>query len=263
VIAVNALFDRVADHHPHLPGWGLAGVGAGIALSGVLVLALPDAAGWKSAWWIAAVLAAALSAVAWSLGPAGDGGGAASRSGPRINRHFVVLFVSYSLEGVGYIVAATFLVAAIRQGAAGWLANGAWLFVGLAAAPSAALWAMLSRRWSHRSLLVTALALQAVGIALPAVAAGAAPALIGAVLFGATFMGVSTVALSAGRLLQLPAAAALLTAGYSAGQILGPVSVTPLLANGFRTALIVAALVVVAAASAAALLRIPQHAPAR
>jgi predicted MFS family arabinose efflux permease len=232
-------------------------------LSGVLVLALPDAAGWKSAWWIAAVLAGALSAVAWSLGPAGDGGGAASRSAPRINRHFVVLFVSYSLEGVGYIVAATFLVAAIRQGAAGWLANGAWLFVGLAAAPSAAVWAMLSRRWSHRSLLVAALALQAVGIALPAVATGAAPALIGAVLFGATFMGVSTVALSAGRLLQLPAAAALLTAGYSAGQILGPVSVTPLLANGFRTALIVAALVVVAAASAAALLRIPQRTPAR
>jgi hypothetical protein len=155
------------------------------------------------------------------------------------------------------------LVAAIRQGASGWLANGAWLFVGIAAAPSAAIWAVLSKRWSHRSLLVAALMLQAVGIALPAVTTGAVPALAGAVLFGATFIGVSTIALSAGRLLHLPEAAALLTAGYSAGQIVGPVSVTPLLTNGFRDALMVAALVVVAAAIAAALVRIPQPAPVR
>jgi hypothetical protein len=105
--------------------------------------------------------------------------------------------------------------------------------------------------------------LQAIGIALPAVAAGAAAALLGAVLFGGTFIGVSTMTLAAGRLLRFPAAVALLTAGYSAGQIIGPVAVAPLLHHGFQNALFAAALTVVVAAVAAALLRTPQPVPAR
>jgi hypothetical protein len=69
--------------------------------------------------------------------------------------------------------------------------------------------------------------------------------------------------LAAGRMLRFPGAVALLTAGYSAGQIIGPVAVAPLLHHGFHFALVAAALTVVAAAVAAALLRIPQPAPAR
>ncbi len=67
VIAVNSMLDHLGDHSPHLPGWGFGGVGVGIALSAVLVLALPTA-GWQSAWWIAAVSAAVLSACAWTIG---------------------------------------------------------------------------------------------------------------------------------------------------------------------------------------------------
>ena len=110
---------------------------------------------------------------------------------------------------------------------------------------------------------MAALFLQAVGIALPAVTGGSAAALIGAVLFGGTIIGVSTMALAAGRLLQFPGAVALLTAGYSVGQIVGPVAVTPLLRHGFQYALIAAALVVVAAGIAATLVRLPQPEPAR
>ena len=174
---------------------------------------------------------------------------------PNAKRLFAALFVSYTLEGIGYIVAGTFLVAAIHQNSSGWLGSGAWLLVGLAAAPSAALWAWLSTRWRHPVLLVAALLLQAVGIALPALADGPAAALIGAVLFGATFIGVSTISLAAGRLLQFPGAVALLTVGYSAGQILGPLLVSPLLGDGFHHALLAAAMVVVASAVVAALLR--------
>ena len=57
-----------------------------------------------------------------------------------VNRLFALLFGSYTLEGVGYIIAGTFLVAAVAQHSPGWLGNGAWLVVGLAAIPSAALW---------------------------------------------------------------------------------------------------------------------------
>ena len=268
VIAVNSMLDHLGDHSPHLPGWGFGGVGVGIALSGVLVLALPTA-GWQSAWWIAAVSAAVLSAFAWTMGgirsPARTSVAATAPPEPRgrFDRRFAMLFVSYTLEGIGYIIAGTFLVAAIKQTSSGWLGDGAWLFVGLAAAPSAALWAWLGARWSRPKLLAVALTLQAVGIALPAVASGATAALVGAVLFGGTFIGVSTMTLAAGRMLKFPGAVALLTAGYSAGQIIGPVAVGPLLHHGFHYALVAAALTVVAAAVAAALLRIPQPAPAR
>jgi MFS family permease len=268
VIAVNWMLDYLGDHSPHLPGWGLGGVGIGIALSGALVLMLPATAGWRAAWWMASLSAAILSAAAWVMCRTSQPAVVAVRAAPpaphrRFNRRFAILFASYTLEGIGYIIAGTFLVAAIKQNSPDWLANGAWLFVGVAAAPSAALWAWLTGRWTHRTLLVAALVLQAAGIALPAVAGGSAAALVGAFLFGGTFIGVSTIALAAGRVLQLPGAVALLTAGYSAGQILGPVAVTPLLRHGFHHALIAAALVVLAAALVAALLRIPQTASGR
>ncbi len=255
VIAVDWMLDHARGRSAQLPGWGFGGVGIGIALSGAMVLVLP-AAGWRTAWWAAAALAAAVGAIAWHMRGAGPAPAPTSveRAGPR--RWFLVLLVCYTLEGIGYIIAGTFLVAAIGQASPGWLGNGAWLLVGLAAAPSAALWAMASARWSRPALLVVALVVQAAGIALPALIGGTASALIGAMAFGGTFIGVSTMALAAGRALAFPGAVAVLTAGYSVGQIVGPLVVTPLLHHGFRYALLTSAVVVAASALTAAWLRL-------
>ncbi|MFE7116316.1 YbfB/YjiJ family MFS transporter, partial [Streptomyces sp. NPDC057654] len=164
-------------------------------------------------------------------------------------------------EGIGYIIAGTFLVAAIQEGVPGRLGGGAWIVVGLAALPSCAVWTRLARRWSRPALLLAALIIQAVGIALPAVAGGPVPALVSAVLFGATFMGVSTIALSIGTHLRVPRAVALLTAGYSAGQILGPLLAAPLLSHGYHRALLLGAVMVAVAGAAAAAVcvRFPHH----
>lgn len=263
VVAAASLLHHLRNHPAHLPGWAFGGVGAGIALSGLLVLALRPVADWRAAWWAAAALALVLTAASWNLRPE-DPPAAPVPGSPataRTHRWFGALFVSYFLEGVGYIVAGTFLVAAIGQGSPGWLGSGAWVLVGLAAVPSAALWARLGRRWSRPGLLLTALTVQAVGIALPAVTGSTAAALGSAVLFGATFLGVSTLSLATGAHLRFPRSVALLTAGYSVGQILGPLVVAPLLRHGYHQALLLAALVVLAAAAAAAVLRIgfPHH----
>ncbi|UNB53696.1 YbfB/YjiJ family MFS transporter [Mycolicibacterium sp. YH-1] len=262
VIAVDWMLDHARGRSAQLPGWGFGGVGVGIALSGALVLLLP-AAGWRAAWWTSAGLAALVAAVAWHMRGAPDAQPEEATSPtrqPDSRRWFVALFACYTLEGIGYIIAGTFLVAAIGQNSAGWLGNGAWIVVGVAAAPSAALWAWASTRWAHPTLLTAALVLQGVGIALPALAGGVAAALIGAVLFGGTFIGVSTIALAAGRLLAFPRAVAVLTSGYSVGQILGPLVVTPLLhqgvLDGFRYALVTSAVVVSMAALAAMWLRV-------
>jgi MFS family permease len=272
VIAASSLLSHLRDHPPHLPGWAFGGVGAGIALSGLLVLVLRTVGTWRAAWWASAALAAALTLVAWGLrpepapGPAPSAAGTrGNRSGPRTHRWFSTLFASYTLEGIGYIIAGTFLVAAIEQTSPGWIGSGAWVLVGLAAVPSSALWAALGRRWSRPDLLLAALGVQAVGIALPALVGGVAAALISAVLFGSTFIGVSTLALAAGAHLRFPRAVALLTAGYSVGQILGPLVAAPLLHHGYHQALILAAAVVLTAALAALVLRIgfPHHMPAQ
>jgi MFS family permease len=263
VVAAGSLLHHLRDHPPHLAGWAFGGVGGGIALSGLLVLVLRSAADWRTAWWAAAVLASLLAAASWNLRPQEAPVAATDRSGatPRTHRWFGALLVSYTLEGVGYIVAGTFLVAAIGQESPGWVGSGAWVLVGLAAVPSSALWARLGRRWSRPGLLLTALVIQAAGIALPALVGGTAAALGSAVLFGATFIGISSLALATGAHLRFPRSVALLTAGYSVGQILGPLVVAPLLHHGYHGALLPAALVVLAAAAAAAVLRIgfPHH----
>jgi MFS family permease len=260
VVAASSLLSHLRD--PHLRGWGFSGVGAGIALSGLLVLVVRSVGDWQAAWWAAATLAAVFSAGAWNLRPE-QSPSTSDELHSRTHRWFSALFASYALEGVGYIIAGTFLVAAIDQGSPGWIGSGAWVIVGLAAVPSAVLWARLGRHWSHPDLLLAALVVQAVGIALPALAGGVVAALIAAFLFGGTFIGISTIALATGSHLRFPRSVALLTAGYSVGQILGPLAVTPLLRNGYHQALVVAAVVVLMAATAAAVLRIrfPHHLP--
>jgi Uncharacterised MFS-type transporter YbfB len=257
MVAASALLTGLSAHRQHLVGRGFGGVGAGIAASGVVVLVLRHGA-WQDSWWSAAVLGAVLSAAAWPLQPpAADGGGDGTHHGPGPpgRRWFTSLLLAYTLEGVGYIIAGTFLVAAIDQTASTTLGSSAWIIVGVAAVPSATLWAGLSRTWSRPALLAVALGAQAVGIALPALAGGTIPALASAVLFGATFLGVATLALATGAHLRIPRAVAILTTGYSVGQIAGPLLVTPTLHHSYQSALLVGAVIVAVAAVAALVLR--------
>jgi MFS family permease len=260
MIAVSALLTGLRGPLQYLAGWGFGGVGAGIALSGIVVLATGM---WRTAWLASAAVALVLTAAAWPLRPeprpaqqARPGAVPPALAPPPARRWFALLLTSYSLEGVGYIIAGTFLVAAINENSPAWAGSGAWVLTGLAALPASAGWAYLSRRWTRPTLLCAALLIQAAGIALPGLVSGVAPALLSAVLFGATFLGVASMALALGAHMRYPRAVALLTTGYGLGQILGPVVVTPLLHHGYQLALLIGAAIVLAAALAAALLRL-------
>ncbi len=254
MVAASALLTGLRAGGQHLAGYGFGGVGAGIAASGVLVLVLRHAT-WQDSWWSAALLGAVLSAAAWRLQPpaADEVTDHSARSAGR--RWFTALLLAYTLEGTGYIIAGTFLVAAIDQSTSTALGSSAWIIVGVAAVPSAALWAGLSRRWSRPTLLAVALGTQAAGIALPALAGGTIAALASAVLFGATFLGIAVLALATGAHLRTPRAVAILTSGYSIGQIAGPVLVTPMLHHSYQPALLTGAAIVAVAAGAALALR--------
>ncbi|MFD7024992.1 YbfB/YjiJ family MFS transporter [Promicromonospora sukumoe] len=260
VYATGALLSRLRGSAPHLVGWGFGGIGIGISLSGLLVLLVRSVSGWETAWIVAALATLALTPAAWGLRHAGPpapaAGPALTLPAVRTHRRFAALTASYTLEGVGYIIAGTFLVAAVDRSGPAWLGEGAWIVVGLAAIPGSALWTALARRWSRPTLLTVALVVQAAGLVLAGTLPGAASALVSAALFGATFVGISSLALALGEHLQVPRAVALLTTGYGIGQIGGPLVARPLLDGGYGPALLLGGAVVLLAAAAGGLVRV-------
>src|SRR5699024_93374 len=115
--------------------------------------------GWEALWLVAAGLGVAFAAAAWGLEPsdpaprlsepAAEGAGAVRVERPSASmRNAGLLVAAYFLEGVGYIILGTFLVAAVSADGPAWTGPGSWVLVGLAAAPSTALWSVARRRFS-------------------------------------------------------------------------------------------------------------------
>jgi predicted MFS family arabinose efflux permease len=284
-IVVVRVIVRASWSHHHA-GWAYGGVGAGIVMSSLIASICDLFGGWRIAWVLTALVVAALLA-AGSPGQADRqppdatsnrdlttdapeltaGGSLSSEATPRGGGHrartrlFAVLVACYFLEGAGYIIAGTFLVATADANSAPWVAHSLWLIVGLAAVPSCVLWAWLSHHVSRPMLLAVALAMQAAGIALTGSNTGTVSVIATGLLFGGTFMGATTLALAAGKDLAIPASVAILSAAYAIGQVAGPGVLTPLLAHGYQPALLGAAGIVVLAASLAILLhqRFPRH----
>ncbi|WP_067814288.1 YbfB/YjiJ family MFS transporter [Nocardia inohanensis] len=161
------------------------------------------------------------------------------------------LLVSYFLEGLGYIVIGTFLVAAVKETGGQQLGTGVWVIAGVAAIPATVLWGAAAQRWSPRTALVIALLLQAASAALPMWSASTGAAIVSAALFGATFMGITMLSIEIGTDLAGARAAATLTAVYGFGQMLGPLVVAPALGSGYSLAFGIAAVILVLAATAA------------
>lgn len=234
-------------------GWVFGGVGGGIVLSAAAVLVLGETADWRVAWLVSAVLAAVLAVAAWTLPGeprtverAAAPRPAASRAG---RRGFAWLTAAYFCEGMGYIVSATFLVAAVAaSGSAHWLGSAVWIAVGVAVVPSCVLWMRLARRYSPASMTTVALVVQAAAVAVSAVIGNAAVQMVAALCFGGTMIAIVMLALGEGARLAGPRAAAILTSVYGLGQVLGPLAVAPLLGGGYSAALGLAAAVIAAGA---------------
>jgi MFS family permease len=84
MFAVSAMLSHLR-HADHRVGWGFGGVGAGIALSGVLVLITGSIWTWSAAWWSSALAALLLSGLAWGLpSPEGEEQATASPNADRV-----------------------------------------------------------------------------------------------------------------------------------------------------------------------------------
>jgi predicted MFS family arabinose efflux permease len=261
VLATGLVLDDLRRQgRASLSGWLFSGVGLGIVVSGVVVRLTGESLGWRGDWLLLALLATAAIYPCWRWLPRAVRERAPPSTSPPAppmprGQTFpvahVLLFAAYFLEGIGYIVTGTFLVAIVDDtpGLQG-IGADVWIVVGLAVIPSAVVWAALAGRAGYARTLAGAYALQAVGIALP-IAGGAGAAFASAVLFGGTFAGITALTLTlAGQLAPSRSARliGMLTAVFGVGQMIGPVlgGVIANRAQSFTPALAAASVLVLA-----------------
>ncbi|MBS0519965.1 MAG: YbfB/YjiJ family MFS transporter [Proteobacteria bacterium] len=225
IFASALVLDRLAAAgRSGLSAVHFAGVGSGIAASAALVATLGD---WRTMWFASAALALAASAAVVKMVPPDPAraAGAAPQGRSRLSARFLVLAGAYGLFGFGYIITATFIVAMVRgTSTIAGLEPYIWVMFGLSAAPSVALWTRLGARWGILATFSIAALVEAVGVAAAALWVNAATVIVSSLFVGGTFMGLTALGLIAaregdgdprGRI-------ALMTASFSAGQILGP-----------------------------------------
>jgi len=216
-----------SGHRPEL-GIYFIGLGLGIVVSALGAMGMTRLdLGWAAQWQGFALLGLAFLIPAWRWRPPVPPPATKAAAGAGPGRRWMALMVAaYFCAGWGFVINATFTVAIVEKqpllaGQGPW----AWLLVGLAATPAVFVWDRIARRTGDVGALLIAFGLQIVGVLLPALAGGLAAALLGALLYGATFIGIVSLTLAlVGR--HSPAnpgkAMARLTLGYGVAQVSAP-----------------------------------------
>lgn len=216
-----------AGRRPEL-GLYFMGLGFGIVVSALGAMGMTRLdLGWAAQWEGFALLGLAFLLPAWRWRPPVPPAAARAAAGEAPSRRWMALMVmAYFCAGWGFVINATFTVAIVEKqpllaGQGPW----AWLLVGLAATPAVFVWDRIARRTGDVQALLIAYGVQIVGVLLPVLAHGLVAALAGALLYGATFIGIVslTLALVGRRSPGNPGKAmARLTLSYGVAQVSAP-----------------------------------------
>ncbi|TAN05589.1 MAG: YbfB/YjiJ family MFS transporter [Rhodanobacteraceae bacterium] len=236
-----------------------AGVGAGVALAGLVVMATMQLR-WDAdrTWRLFGVLSLAVTLALWrafaGASPAPPAAVATVRPRVRWSGDHWRLLWCYGALGIGYIIPATYLPDMAHRYITDPLVFGlAWPVFGVTSALSTWIAARWLARVNDRRLWAICYVLMAAGDALPALWTDFAAVLVAALLVGSTYMVVTMQGLREARRVAGTSATAfiaVMTAGFALGQVVGPliVSAVASVPHGFAAALIGSALVVLAAA---------------
>ncbi len=218
------------DHRSEL-GIHFAGLGLGIAFCALAVELMSRHFDWSEQWLLLTLVGGIILIPSWAWLPKPDAtattrGGAAMVDRPPSPTFLRLFMAAYFCAGVGYVVSATFIVAIVDQ-LPGLEGRGSWTFMvlGLAAAPACIIWDLIARRVGDLNALAAAYLLQIVGIILPVIEPSLGMAMLSAVLFGGTFIGIVSLVLTmAGRYYPTRPAKMMgkMTVSYGVAQILAP-----------------------------------------
>ncbi len=231
VLASSLVLDRLAGAgRSGLSALHFAGVGAGIALSAVLVSGLAAlGSDWRGLWLASGGLSLLALLAVFRLVPPAEAVGTPPPAKPASQgdrRRLLALIAAYGLFGFGYVITATFISTLVRlTPAIAWLEAYVWLAVGLAAVPSVACWGWIAGRIGLARGFALACLTLSFGVALSVLGSGAGAVLLAAALLGGTFMGITALGLVYARTLSSGdprRSIALMTAAFGLGQMIGP-----------------------------------------
>ncbi len=219
--------------HGHRSELGIhfSGLGLGIAGCATVVMVTSSALDWREQWFLFTGIAGILLIPALTWLPPPDSSKATQSGAPMVDQPpspglMRLLLAAYFCAGIGYVVSATFTVAIIDRlpGLSG-SGNLAFLVIGLAAAPACIVWDLVARRTGEINALILAAGLQTIGIALPVFIYELWAAILSAMIFGGTFIGIVSLVLTmAGKFYPTKPAKMMgqMTLAYGSAQILGP-----------------------------------------
>jgi MFS family permease len=262
VFASAWIADVLARHGRRaLSGPTFAGVGIGIAVTGLACLVMARGGASSSTVWLGlAVIAVALGAASWRpFGTVHAGAGPVADKSPSVSlADRVLLWLCYGASGIGYIIPATYLPALARDALSDpELFQWAWPVFGAAAAASTLVAARLQRRLGNVGLWMASHSVMAIGVLLPVLSRSFGAIIASSLLVGGTFIVTTMSALGAAHEIAGPRAhnlIATMTAAFAVGQIAGPVILSLLIGAGGapEIAWIGAAVLLIAAAAALA-----------
>ena len=212
-------------------GYFYSGVGVGIFFSTLFIPRLNSLFGWEGVWVGLAIVSIILTFFVWLW--LQDTTSTSIKTKEQVDeiqvppfKWLTWLMIAYGLEGLGYVVTGTFIVS-IAENTTDFRFDSSivWIVVGLGAIPSCIMWSTLAKRMGYVKTLVFSMALQAIGIALPVIWTSQTSLFLSAFLFGATFMGITTLATTLARQMSPTNSSKVigyLTAIYATGQMLGP-----------------------------------------
>jgi predicted MFS family arabinose efflux permease len=242
----------IRNNHRSELGIHFAGIGLAIAGCAALVELMSQWLDWREQWFALAAISTFLLVPSLGWLPRPDTSGMTTTGVKMEDRppgalYLFIFMAAYFCAGIGYVISATFIVAIVENlPNLGGHGNVAFLAIGIGAAPACMIWDLVARRINALNALILAALLQIVGILLPLHPGGLAMTIVGALLFGATFVGmVSLVMTVAGRYYPTRPAKMMgkMTLSYGTAQIVGPIATAALAAHfgGYGAGLYLAA----------------------
>lgn len=207
VLAATAILPHTAPSKRGLIGGVIfAGVGLGVAASGTLVPLLLQQ-GIKQAWYGLGVLSAVLTLISWKAWPAEVPAAHAAAEQPvahSVRSPLVIaLCVEYGLNALALVPHMVFLVDYVARGLGQGIATGSyyWVLYGIGAVIGPLLTGHLADRAGFAAALRAAFLIEAVAVALPAVANSPAALIVSSLIVGGFTPGI--VPLVIGRIHEL------------------------------------------------------------
>ncbi|EGQ1600341.1 YbfB/YjiJ family MFS transporter [Staphylococcus pseudintermedius] len=219
---------------------GIAGllysaVGLGLFSSSLFIFLYTDVTHWRETWiWLGSVafILTLIIIVCLRENPTLPEPASHKAHGPekviRYSKKFYIPFaIAYFCEGAGYIITGTFLVAIVKtMPTLSEYAALSWMFVGLGAIPATVLWSMIGQRIGICLSVILAFLLQIVAVLMPIFTVNAFAIALSSMIFGATFLGLTTLFMSKSHQITFETKGnnlvAVMTLIYSVGQMIAP-----------------------------------------